>query len=476
MRALSLAFFLAVSASAAAPTEVASAIKLLDAWIETQVAYRQQPGLSIAIVSDQETIWAKGYGYADVAKRAPATPSTIYRMASHTKVFTAIAVMQLRDAGKLRLDDPVSKYLPWFKPQPASSDDPPVTIRHLLTHTSGLPREAAAPYWTDFRFPTREEVMRGVSAQRAVYPPVTRFKYSNLAFSVAGELVTAVSGEPYAAYVQRHILEPLGMKSSSIEIPDEQRARLAVAYGRRMPEGPREVLPFTDCKGITPAASLFSTSEDMARFAKLQFVSYGGGGGRVLSGNTLREMHRVQWIQPDWKSGWGIGFQIWREGDHTFIGHGGSLAGYLSRTAVCPEAKFAVIVLTNSSDGAPDRYVSQAIKLVLPALKQVAAKPEKPAAPDPSWAKFEGRYRALWGDTEVLVLNGELVAINPAGDDPGEGQAKLIPLGGGRFRMESQNVFANNGEIVTFETGPGGEVVRMKTGENYARRLKPGER
>ena len=227
MRILCLTFCLVNLASAAPPAKVSSAIKLLDAWIATQVAYRQQPGLSIAIVSDQEMIWAKGYGYADVDKRVPATPATIYRMASHTKMFTAIAVMQLRDAGKLRLDDPVVKYLPWFKPQPASPDDPPVTIRHLLTHTSGLPREAAAPYWSDFNFPTREEVIRGVAIQHAVYAPETKWKYSNLALAVAGEVVATVSGEPYADYVRRHILDPLGMTSSSVDMPEAHRARLA---------------------------------------------------------------------------------------------------------------------------------------------------------------------------------------------------------------------------------------------------------
>src|SRR5207247_268625 len=189
MRILCLTFCLVNLASAAPPAKVSSALKLLDALTATQVAYRQQPGLSIAIVSDQEMIWAKGYGYADVDKRVPATPATIYRMASHTKMFTAIAVMQLRDAGKLRLDDPVVKYLPWFKPQPASPDDPPVTIRHLLTHTSGLPREAAAPYWSDFNFPTRAEVVRGVAIQHAVSASEPKWKYSNLALAVPGEVV-----------------------------------------------------------------------------------------------------------------------------------------------------------------------------------------------------------------------------------------------------------------------------------------------
>ena len=139
--------------------EVASNIKLLEAWIESQMAYRSVPGMSVGVVYDQTLIWARGFGYADVEKKIPATPATIYRMASVTKTFTATAIMQLRDAGKLSLDDPVVKHLPWFKVKSRFHDAPAVNIRHLLTHTSGLPREAAYPYWTDNFFPPLEQIM-----------------------------------------------------------------------------------------------------------------------------------------------------------------------------------------------------------------------------------------------------------------------------------------------------------------------------
>src|SRR2546426_4109570 len=129
--------------------EVASHLRLLEAWIASQMAYRGLPGLSIGIVYDQNLMWSKGFGYSDVEKKTPATPSTIYRMASVTKLLTATAMMQLRDHGQLGLDDPVAKYLPWFQIRNRYPDALPITIRHLLTHTSGLPRDAAFPYWMD---------------------------------------------------------------------------------------------------------------------------------------------------------------------------------------------------------------------------------------------------------------------------------------------------------------------------------------
>ena len=135
-----------------------SALDLLVAWIEAQVVHRELPGLTMGIVHDQTLVWGRGFGWADVERREAATIETLYRIGSITKLFTATAIVMLRDAGKLGLDDPLTAYLPWFAMKSASPDAGSITIRHLLTHTSGLPREAAFPYWTDDRFPTVEEI------------------------------------------------------------------------------------------------------------------------------------------------------------------------------------------------------------------------------------------------------------------------------------------------------------------------------
>ena len=127
-----------------------------------------------------------------------ATPDTLYRIASITKLFTATSILQLRDAGALQLDDPVTRHLPWFAVPSRHADAPPITIRHLITHTSGLPREGAFPYWTEGEFPTPERLREGLARQEAVIPTETRWKYSNLALALAGEVVATASGESYA--------------------------------------------------------------------------------------------------------------------------------------------------------------------------------------------------------------------------------------------------------------------------------------
>ena len=207
--------------------EVSANLRLMEQWIQSQMTYRSLPGLSIGIVYDQELVYARGFGYSNLEDSAATTSQTIYRIASLTKVFTATAIMQLRDQGKLRLDDPVEQYLPWFRVKSRFPDQPKVTIRQLLTHTSGLPREAAYPYWTDNKFPSRTEMIKGLENQEMIFAPEDRIKYSNLGFAVAGEIVAEAAGMPYSEYVEKNILAPLGMKSTTVYFQDSQSKRLA---------------------------------------------------------------------------------------------------------------------------------------------------------------------------------------------------------------------------------------------------------
>src|SRR5690606_14367216 len=228
-------------------------------------------GLSIGIVQDQELVWARGFGCSDVERQEPADLHTLYRIASITKLFTATALLQLRDAGRLQLDDPLQKYLPWFTLRENGQPSHPITIRHLITHTSGLPREAAFPYWTDSHFPTAGEIQERLPSQEAIFPPETKLKYSNLALALAGEVVTAVSGIPYADYVQAHILDPLGMNQALIASPETERPDVATGYSRRLPYRGRERSPHTDAQGLVSAFNMSSSVQDLARFMMLQF-------------------------------------------------------------------------------------------------------------------------------------------------------------------------------------------------------------
>jgi CubicO group peptidase (beta-lactamase class C family) len=206
-------------------------------------------------------------------------------MASHSKLFTAIAIMQLREEGKLRLDDPVEKYLSWFKAAPAGDDDGQITIEQLLSHSSGLQREAG-DHWVSYEFPTADQLQRLYAERKAAFAPSVRWKYSNLAYAVAGMVIEQVTAQPWANYVDRNIFQPLAMTSSSV---DKNVSGLAIPYGRRMPDGTREVLPFVDARGM--AAPPVSRQPERQPVVSANFHRARAAPWVVTSG-SWREMHR----------------------------------------------------------------------------------------------------------------------------------------------------------------------------------------
>jgi len=447
---------------------VASSLRLLEKWAASQIEYRNQPGISMGIVHDQVLLWSKGFGSSDLAAKTPATPKTIYRIASITKLFTSTAIMQLRDAGKLRLDDPIVKFIPAFRIRNNFPDAPPITVWHLLTHTSGLPGEAAFPYWTDHVFPSMGEILKALPTQEIFFPTETKYRYSNLALALAGEVVASASGETYESYIQEHILEPLGMTDTSVNLSPEHRKRLAAAYSRRLPDGTRRILPFTDSQGLTPAANMSSTVEDLARFISLQFRDEKAGGKQVLKRSTLQEMQRVHWLFPNWKSGRGLGFSIRQFEGKTLVGHAGWVGGYQTQIGFIAEDGIGVIVLTNADDGSPSTYLEQAFNIVGPAILKAAAPAPKPSTSDPAWNVYLGLYTdpSFW-DVEVMLLDGKLYLYNH--DYPPEENARgalveLRPEGPNRFRMTGED---SSRDFVVFEMGTDGKVQRVKVGENY---------
>lgn len=454
--------------------EVRSAIELLEAWVEAQRVQREQPGLSMGIVHDQTLVWARGFGWADVERREPADADSLYRIGSITKLFTATALLILRDEGRLGLDEPITTYLPWFV-MPASFPDPgPITVRHLLTHTSGLPREAAFPYFTDSNFPSLDEIRARLPVQQRPLPTEQRWKYSNLGATLAGEVVVAAGGEPYADFVRRRILEPLAMSATLVTTPPRNHPHLATGYTRRIPGRPRSVAPFNDLRGLTAAGNMTTSVADLARFAMLQLRGGAAGSAQILSGRTLAEMHRIHWLEPDWAAGWGLGFRVLRLGGQTYVGHGGAVRGFRSELRVCPATRVAVITFLNADDteGAWP-YVDRAFEWVGAAIA-AATRPAPPTA-DPAWQRYVGRYRNAWGDVQILVRGGRLTAIGPTTPDPLLAPATLEPVSEHTFRIETKDGYGSAGELAVFEVDATGRVTRARFGQNYTERVESWE-
>ena len=444
-------------------TRLAQGVRLFGEWLDAKIAYERIPGASVALVSDQDVVWSKGFGYADVASKAPATPDTIYGICSITKLFTAIAVMQQRDAGKLRLDDPVSTYLPYFTVKPTSTDDPPVRIRDLLTHSGGVPRESAHSYWDgpDFVFPTEQEVIAGLAGQKMLYPPERYFQYSNLGMTLAGELVERVSGQPYERYVRQAILEPLRLGRTTTSLPEGERGRaLATGYGPLTRDGTRDVMPFYNARGITPAAGFASNVRDLGAFAAWQFRLLRNGGNEVLKAATLREMQRVQWMDPDWRTTRGLGFRVRRQGNETLVGHFGSCPGYRTEITLNPRRRLASVVMINAMSVNTEEIATQLLKIASAALAEGSKASGTTKQPPAEMERFAGLYRSVWGEFVVVPWDEGLAVLEVPTWDILDNLERLKPVGGSTFRRIREDG-DDLGEEIRFDEGPDGRVTGL---------------
>jgi len=446
---------------------------LFEAWLDAKMAYEKIPGVSVGLVHDQRLVWAKGYGFAHRDEKVPATPSTLYSVCSISKLFTSIGVMQQRDQDKLRLRDPVADHLPWYDVDQAHTGGP-VTVEGILTHSSGLPRESAHPYWTgpDYPFPTRDEVIEGLGSQETLYPAHQYFQYSNLGMALAGQLVEQASGVGYDEYIRTRILDPLGMNDTYTEIPSEHKGdRFATGYARLDRKGERAEAPFFQSRGIAPAAGFASSVEDLARFASWQFRLLDTGGEELLDANTLREMHRVHWVDPDFDAMWGLGFSVsQRDGERT-VGHGGSCPGFRSTMQLIPDDKIAGIVLINAQGTNPSQVWAPMAGTLGAALKAIEDSPGRSAEPNPSFlAEYGGLYESDWGETFVLSWDGSLAAVGLPTGDPVEAMNELRHVSGDTFRRLRDD--GELGEEYIFHRGSDGEVERMSVHGNFSRKVR----
>ena len=362
MKKICILLFVCCSTAAMAQknsTDYTDALHLLDRWVEAERDYKHLPGLSASITKDQEVLWSKAYGLSNVTNKVPATVSTIYSICSISKLFTAIAIMQLYDEGKLRLDDPIETILKDFNLKQQFKDSGPITIRSLLTHSSGLPRESDYPYWTgpDFPFPNQEKVNAKLKDQQTLYPASTYFQYSNLGLTLLGEIVEKVSGKKYNDYVEEKILKPLQLTSTHPYLPTADFGKkMAIGYSALKRDGSREPVELFDARGITAAAGFSSTVEDLSRFASWQFRLLEKGRAELLQASTLKEMQRVHWMDPDWTTSWGLGFSVSKQGTNTLVGHGGSCPGYRTTLQLDPKEKMAYSVMINAGGESPEFF------------------------------------------------------------------------------------------------------------------------
>ena len=482
-RRLFAAVLIALAIPSGAPAQVASnprvaeAVEAVRVWLDAQRDYERIPGISAAVVHDQEVLWAGAFGMAHPDEGTPATTNTLYSICSISKLFTSVSLMQLWERGLVDLRAPVKTYLPWYAvaQQYEGSDD--VTVGAILSHAAGLPRESDQPYWSapDFPFPTREEIIDGLQNQETLYPAWKYFQYSNLGLTLAGEIVQAVSDMPYHDYVRQNVLGPLGLDDTYSEMPAQHRGgQLADGYSSLNRQGTRDPVPFFQAKGIAPAAGYASTAEDLARFLSWQF-RLRHGEDEVLDHRTLLEMQRTHFVDPEWKTFWGLGFSVSRRNDKTFVGHGGSCPGFRTQVAIQPDDELGMVFLANAMVNT-STYVYGMYDLVAEAVRGAAKKDGAPsaAAPvaGPDLAPYLGTYSGQpWGgESAAIRWKGGLAVMSLPTGNPLQAITRLKHMEGDVFRRVRSD--EELGEEIVFERDASGRVTGYRQFGNLSPRVR----
>ena len=452
--------------------DYSEAFKLVEVWLEAQKDFDNLPGLTAIVIDDQEVLWSGAVGLSNVEKNVKAEASTLCSICSISKLFTSVAIMKLYDEGKLRLDDRISDLLPAYKLKQKYAGSGPITIRTLLTHSSGLPREAAYPYWTgpDFPFPSKKQIDSKLTEQETLYPASTYFQYSNLGLTLLGEIVEEVSGVPYDEYIQKNILKPLGLSDTRTELPEQMYGKeLAIGYSALKRNGKREKVNFFQAKGITPAAGFSSNVQDLGNFASWVFRLRDTTITEVLKPSTLKYMQNVHWTNSDWKTTWGLGFSVYKGNNgNTWVGHGGSCPGYRSTLQLDLKNKRAYSVMINANGTDPSKY-SRGIGSILDKVKN--SKKDTSSEKKKNLQEYVGYYSQMpwWGETFISTWDGKLVTLGLPSEKPGDSMTFYKHIEGDTFqRIRNDN---DLGETLIFERDNNGNIIRYKRHGNYSKKI-----
>ena len=422
------------------------AIGYLRNWIEFQVRASQQPGCIVAIAHRGKVVAEYAFGHANLATGEKLTPRHRFRIASHSKSFTAAGIMKLREQRKLRLDDPVGQYVKGLHRQVAET-----TIAQLLSHSAGLTRDGVdSGQFADRRpYRSREELLADFKLPPAVEPN-TRFKYSNHGFGLIGLVIEAIANEPYEVWIKREIIDAVGLRETRPNAPIAKGLPFARGHTLRLPVGRRLVIPGDNpCHAIAAAAGFVSTAADVARF----FAQLAPNAKQsVLSAASRREMTRKHWRNPHAavETYYGLGIISGNTAGWDWFGHTGGFQGYISRTCVIPGCDLTVSILTNSSDGLAPFWLDGAMHI----LRAFAGR----GAPTRRVRDWTGRWWSTWGATDLVPIGNRVIVAIPQALNPFIEASEIEVTGRDTGRISLAPGYGSHGQAVRRTRNKAGTV------------------
>jgi len=405
------------------------------------------PGFAIALIDDQDVIWQQAFGLANIEERTPMTLDTTLKVGSIAKVLTAIEIMRMYEEGLLDLDAPITDHLPDFSIRTRFPRSPPLTIRSLLAHRSGLPRNGTLPSWYwDPGWEVLVDQMKSLRETYTAFPPGYRYKYSNMAYVLLGLVIERVRGD-FPIYMADSLLDPIGMTDSAF-LSQEIAGDGDVATGYAYVEGENRPLTQYDIIGM-PSANLYSTIGDMSELARFIFRGGISDGNRIIRNETLGLMFQPQYFRPGDPQGNGLGWFVDTKAlSEKVVFHSGTIQGTVSYLGLIPARKLGVVFGANSSafgDLAPE-LMTEALQLMLRDRRGITP-----------LSSFLGKYIV---DGEVVVVSihrRKLTALFQGR------RVSLIPLRKWAYKMEHWWVDIGDLSVEFLPANGGDEIIMILT-------------
>jgi CubicO group peptidase (beta-lactamase class C family) len=425
----------------------------LEKVVSDELKATNTPGAAIGIVRGDRLVYAKGFGTSNVESGAPVTPDMLFRLGSTTKMFTAAALVQLAEAGKLKLDEPIGKYTKGLSPKIAQ-----LTSHQLLSHTGGLRDDAVMFGQHDDA--ALAETVRGLKDDFLFTEPGRIFSYSNAGYWLAGFVVEQVSGKPYADQLSEALFKPLGMQSTTLRPTMAMTWPLSQGH-----EGtpPKVIRPAADNAGNWPAGSIFSSVNDLSRWV---IALLNGGkldGQQVLSPSLIALLSAPHAATPGSQSHYGYGLTSVTQRGVRLLQHGGSRSGYGSAITLAPEQRVGLVILANRTGASLPKTAEKALELLLPFTPKASETRQSIAMSEAEMQRCVGVFAQGSNIVELLLVEGKLFAKRGNQQFPvnkvGEARFTAGPLD--RPTVSFALVFGADGKAEYFHAG-GRSLRRIK--------------
>lgn len=435
---------------------------IIDLWLPYKIKYDKTPGISLGIIYNDKLVYKNSFGTRDIKKVGDIDEHSLFHIASISKTFTSVAILQLQEKNKLKIDDKVSKYLTWFIGKSEKGKIDNITIRQLLSHSSGIFRDGSTPHWVTGDFP--KDLRSDFSAHSKITKDKTGFKYSNYGFSILGLVIESVTHNSYEKYIQENILNKLGMMETSVDY--DSKKSVVTGHGREILGEKRELFAHFKANAYAPATGFVSSVADLSKFASA--LSFTHKGVQILSLWSKKILSKAQEKTQDGDK-YGLGADITNILKRKVIGHSGGYLGFITQFLIDQQSGLGIVVLTNSSRSSAHWLAIGIMDMIYRLSDQ---RTEFKSKIKINSKKYEGLYRSSWGDSLIVKIQDILIDVSPETSMPLKFKTSLIPEKKTNFfLMKPYGAFDSKDELVDFTDFKNGKAQTVVFGATPSKRV-----